>query len=93
MSAETEFKKALQKLTTTVVDAEAVKGMDEAAFEELRLVALAQRQQLHALHVALLAELAAIHPKARLPHKGWLEKTMARAEALFGPLPTESAAP
>jgi hypothetical protein len=90
MSVETAFKKALQKLTTTVVDAEAVKGTDASAFEELRTLGVAQWHELRTLHVALLAELAAIHPNARLPHKGWLEKTVARAGALFGPLPPES---
>jgi hypothetical protein len=85
---ETAFKKALQKLTTTVVDAEAVQDTDASAFEELRTIGVAQWRELRTLHVALLAELAAGQPDARLPHKGWLEKTLARAEALFGPLPS-----
>jgi hypothetical protein len=32
----------------------------------------------------LVAELGARDPAARLPYQGWLDKTLARAEALFG---------
>ena len=82
MSSKSAFKKALQKLTTTVVDAEIAKGADEATFEALRAESVAQRQALISAHAALSAELGG----SELPHQGWFEKTQSRAEALFGPL-------
>ena len=89
MSALTDFKKALQMLTTTVVKAEAAhtEGSSTAAFELQRAASVAERKFLRETQTALLAELTADAPDATLPHATWLAQTLARAEALFGPEP------
>jgi hypothetical protein len=84
MSARTDFKNALQKLTTTLVKAELAQGDDAAAFAELQTTSLEQWKRVRTTHAALVAELGA---EAPLPHQGWYEQTVARAEALFGKLP------
>ena len=84
MSARTDFKKALQALTTTVVDAEAARGSDPAAFEALRSLGVARRQVLREKHATLVAELGADASPATLPYATWFAQTLARAEALFG---------
>jgi hypothetical protein len=84
MSARTEFKNALQALTTAVVDAEAARGSDPAAFEALRSVVVARRQLLREKHAALVAEPRADASPATLPYATWFAQTLARAEALFG---------
>jgi hypothetical protein len=85
MSAKTDFKKALQALTTTVVDAEAARTSKPAAFEALRSASVAHRQVLREKHAALVAELGATASGADLPYATWFAQTLARAEALFGP--------
>ncbi len=90
MSALTEFKKALQTLTTTVVKAEAAQeaqGPSSDAFELQRAASVAERKLLRETHAALVAELGAGAPEATLPHATWFAQTLARAEALFGPEP------
>ncbi len=89
MSALTDFKKALQALTTTVAKAEAAHtpGSSSAAFELHRAASVAERKLLHETHAALVAELSASAPGAALPHATWFAQTLARAEALFGPEP------
>jgi hypothetical protein len=87
MSALTEFKKALQTLTTTVVKAEAAQGSNADAFELQRAASVAERKQLRETHAELVAELGASAPGATLPHAAWFAQTVARAEALFGPEP------
>jgi hypothetical protein len=90
MTALSAFKNALQALTTTVVDAEAARDSNPAAFEELRGASVARRQLLREKHAALVAELAEDASDATLPHAGWFAQTLARAEALFGPEPANS---
>ncbi len=86
-----EFKKALQALTTTVVKAEVVVGEpDEAARAELRAAGHLQWKRVLELHAALVGEQSASGADTPLPHGGWFEKTVARAEAAFGPLPASS---
>ncbi len=88
MSSLTDFKNALQSLTTTVVKAEAAReGSDDAAFAELRTLGLVQWLELRALQAAFVAELLETDPEATVPHATWLVSTVARAEALFGPAP------
>ncbi len=89
MSALTDFKKALQTLTTTVVKAEAAqaKGSSSAAFELQRAASVAETKLLRETHAALVAELNASAPAAALPYATWFAQTLARAEALFGPEP------
>jgi len=86
MSVRTDFKNALQALTTTVVKAETAQAR-ASDLAELRAVALAQWQRARELHAALTAELRATAPDAPIPHQTWLEQTVRRAEALFGPAP------
>ena len=87
MSALTDFKKALQALTTTVVKAEAAQaqGSSSAAFELQRAASVAERKLLRETYAALVAELSPSAPGAALPHATWIAQTLARAEALFGP--------
>jgi hypothetical protein len=89
MSALTEFKKALQTLTTTVVKAEAAQaeGSNADAFELQRAASVAERKLLRETHEALVAELGDSAPGATLPHATWFAQTVARAETLFGPEP------
>jgi hypothetical protein len=82
MSARTDFKNALQKLTTTLVKAEAAREQDDAAaFEALRAAHVAEWQRVQTTHAAIVAELG---EGATLPHQGWYEQTVARTEAVFG---------
>ena len=90
MSSRTDYRNALQALTTTVVKAEVAQESDPAEFEELRSASVEQRQRLQATHELVTAEVIATGAK-RFPHAGWLEKTLTRAEALFGPPPPPAA--
>lgn len=91
MSSRTDFRNALQALTSTVVKAEAARGSgDDAAFADLKAASLPQWRTLRARHAVLEAELRESEPGGQFPHAGWLAKTVARAEALFGEPPGES---
>jgi hypothetical protein len=88
MPAKTDFKNALQALTTTLVKAEAVKGSDEAAFATLRAASEAQWQRVEATHAVFVAARAANGRGDKpLPHLHWYEQTVARVQAVFGALP------
>jgi hypothetical protein len=85
MSARTDFKNALQKLTTTLVKAAAAKEHDdEAAIAALRATSVEQWKRVRTSQAALVAEMGA---EAKLPHQGWFDESVARAEKLFGKLP------
>ena len=87
MSARTDFKNALQKLTTTLVKAEAAKEHDDdAAIEALKATSLEQWKRVGSTRAALVAELGT---EAAPPHQGWYEQAGARAETLFGKLPVD----
>ena len=60
MNARTDFKNALQKLTTTLVKAEAAKEHgDDAAFAALKLTGLEQWKRVLATRATIVAEAAA----------------------------------
>ena len=85
MSSRTDFKNALQALTTTVVKAQAARALaDDAEFEAMHAASVAQRERLRETHAALAAELRASKSDAALPHATWFEQTLTRAEAIFG---------
>jgi hypothetical protein len=81
-----DFKNALQSLTTTVVTAEAVKGVNATVFEAMVAASVPQRRALSEARAALVAELSVSDPEATLPYEAWFGQTLARAEALFGPV-------
>ena len=89
MSAQTAFKNALQTLTTTVVKAEAVKDVNAAKFEAMAAESVPQRRALTEARAALMAELSPNPPEGALPYENWFGQTLARAEALFGPVTSE----
>jgi hypothetical protein len=83
MSARTDFKNALQALTTTLVKAEAARGTDDAALAALRDASREERKRVQAAHAILSVEF----DDPRVPHENWYRQTLVRAEAVFGPLP------
>jgi len=86
MSAQTAFKNALQALTTTIVKAEAVRGVNEAKFEAMAAESVPQRRALSDARAALVAEVSGNASEATLPYENWYGQTLARAEALWGPV-------
>ena len=90
MSALTDFKNALQALTTTIVKAEAVRGVNAAKFETMTSESVPQRRALNEARAALVAEVRASDPEATLPYENWFGQTLARAEALFGPITSDA---
>ena len=92
MKSVTDFKKALQALSTIVVKAEAARGVDEAEFEAQRLASVPQRWRVRAAYAALSEDWKS-QPPGPMPHEGWFLKTEARAEALFGPVPVQPTEP
>jgi hypothetical protein len=89
MSAHTAFKNALQALTTTIVKAEAVQGVNAAKFETMAAESVPQRRALNEARAALLAEFNASASETTLPYENWFGQTLARAEALFGPVASD----
>jgi hypothetical protein len=90
MSAQTAFKNALQALTTTIVKAEAVQGVNTAKFETMAAESVPQRRALNEARAALVAEVSANASEATLPYENWYGQTLARAEALFGPAKSDA---
>ena len=89
MSALAAFKNALQALTTTIVKAEAVRGVNAAKFETMAAESVPQRRALNEARAALVAEVSASDTAAGLPYENWFGQTLARAEALFGPVTSD----